>query len=132
MKPSSPQDKGSKCRIVVIEDDRNTNLLITENLRSEGYEVESVFDGKEGMKLALDLLPDLIVLDLILPEVDGWEVCRRLREQGRPTKAIPIMVISVMRKDQRLPPAMNPLVFVNKPFEVKTLIEEVRKVVGVP
>ena len=75
-------------KILVVEDERNIVDILTFNLAREGYETAEALDGAEGLRLALAMDPDLILLDLMLPKTDGFEVCRRLREQGRATPII--------------------------------------------
>ncbi|MEM9511558.1 MAG: response regulator, partial [Cyanobacteria bacterium P01_E01_bin.48] len=70
-------------RILVIDDDPAILELVTVNLELGGYEVFKAEDGIQGQALALQLLPDLIVLDLMLPQVDGFTVCQRLRRDER-------------------------------------------------
>ena len=68
-----------KQRILVVEDDLSILTGLSMNLKFEGYEVEQAQDGKTGLQKAIDLSPDLIVLDIMLPGIDGLETCRRLR-----------------------------------------------------
>ena len=75
-------------KILVVEDERNIVDILTFNLGREGYDTLEALDGAEGLRLALAEDPDLILLDLMLPKMDGFEVCRRLREQGRATPVI--------------------------------------------
>ena len=67
-------------KILVVEDERNIVDILTFNLGREGYDTLEALDGAEGLRLALAEDPDLILLDLMLPKMDGFEVCRRLRE----------------------------------------------------
>ena len=66
-------------KILVVEDERNIVDILTFNLAREGYETAEALDGAEGLRLALVMDPDLILLDLMLPKMDGFEVCRRIR-----------------------------------------------------
>lgn len=84
-------------RILVIEDNRALAVGLDLNLSAEGYEVTIAGDGERGLKLALEERPDLIVLDLMLPIMDGFEVLRRIREAGRP---VPIIILSA-RSEER-------------------------------
>ncbi|HRX04005.1 MAG TPA: response regulator transcription factor [Anaerolineae bacterium] len=78
-------------RILVVEDDPRMSDMLQRGLRFEGYEVEAAPDGSTALKLARDQLPDLVVLDLMLPgELDGLEVCRRLRSGS----TVPILVLT--------------------------------------
>ena len=119
-------------KILIVEDDKHTSQLLSLNLEREGYEVLTAYDGEAGVQTAKAELPDVIMLDLLLPHVDGWEVCRRLREEGSPTRLIPIIIVSVMAQDD-MPDkkSMGPVSFFNKPFRVGSLMEEVGRLVGI-
>jgi DNA-binding response OmpR family regulator len=67
-------------RILVIDDDPDITALLTTILKPQGYVVYQAYDGKEGLKNAYELHPDLIILDIMMPGIDGWGVCARLRE----------------------------------------------------
>jgi DNA-binding response OmpR family regulator len=69
-------------RILIVEDDPTLGSLLVGRLREVGYDTLLAADGTEGLRLALERPPDLVILDLILPGMEGWEVCRRLREAG--------------------------------------------------
>lgn len=83
----------AKKRILVVEDDRDINELIRYNLEREGFDVLSLFDGAEVLEVASTRRPDLILLDLMLPEVDGLEICRQLKGEDK-TKDIPVIMIT--------------------------------------
>lgn len=120
-----------KRRVLVVEDDEYTNLLLCENLRNEGFDVISVPDGEAGVKAAIEQLPDLIMLDIMLPRLDGWEVCRKLREAGMATRGIPIVIVSVLSKERpSATESMGPITLFNKPFEVNALLDEVKRVIA--
>ena len=72
-------------KILVVEDEAAIARVLVDNLIFEGYEAEAVADGAEGLERALAWRPDLILLDIVLPTMDGYEVCRRLRAQGAAT-----------------------------------------------
>src|SRR5262249_11423485 len=76
-------------RVLVIDDERALTDVLGYNLKREGYEPIVAHDGQEGLRKAQTLLPDLIVLDLMLPVMDGLDVCRELRAGDR-TREIPI------------------------------------------
>ncbi len=83
----------AKKRILVVEDDKDINELIRYNLEREGFEVLSLFDGEQVFDMASSRKPDLVLLDLMLPQCDGLEVCRQLKEDSK-TKKIPIIMIT--------------------------------------
>ena len=80
-------------KILIVEDDRNIIELLTYNLAQAGFDVHAVFDGGEALQRAAADMPDLIILDLLLPKVDGLEVCRLLKRDRR-TTTIPTAVSS--------------------------------------
>ena len=82
-----------KSRILVVDDEPDAVELVGFNLKGAGYEVSAAVDGEEALKKARDLLPDLIVLDLMIPAVDGLEVCKILRRDAR-TATIPIVMLT--------------------------------------
>ena len=78
--------------ILIIEDDANTAALITLYCEREGFRTLVATDGLSGLEKAGKEQPDLVILDLMLPEMDGWEVCRRLRQ----TSDIPIIMLTAL------------------------------------
>ena len=80
-------------KILIVEDDKFLRELITQKVGAEGYEVVSAADGEAGLKAAGEEKPNLILLDLILPTMDGFEVLRRLKDQEA-TKNIPVIILS--------------------------------------
>src|SRR5438034_6209147 len=80
-------------RVLVIEDERALTDVLAYNLQREGYETVLAHDGQEGLRKAQTLLPDLILLDLMLPGISGLDVCRELRA-GERTRDIPIIMIT--------------------------------------
>ena len=79
--------------ILYIEDNEDNLYMLTRRLRKRGYEVLSARDGEAGLEKARQALPDLILMDLVLPEIDGWEATRRLKSIPD-TRAIPIIAVS--------------------------------------
>jgi two-component system, OmpR family, response regulator RpaA len=82
-------------RILVIDDDPAILELVEVNLQMAGYDVTTVQDGVKGQAMVLQLLPDLVLLDLMLPQVDGFTVCQRLRRNER-TSDIPILMLTAL------------------------------------
>jgi two-component system cell cycle response regulator DivK len=80
-------------RILLIEDNELNRDMLSRRLIRRGYEVKIAMDGREGLHLADSLLPDLILLDLNLPEMDGWEVLRHLKQSSR-MKKIPVVALT--------------------------------------
>ncbi len=84
-------DKQMRQHIVVVDDDDKIISLLRRSLAFEGYEVTTASNGMEGLKVLLKTEPDLLILDVMMPQVDGWEVCRRVRESG---STVPIMMLT--------------------------------------
>ncbi len=117
----------SQQTILVIEDERALVEVLTYNLRKEGFEVLSAGDGQDGLRRAQTNLPDLIVLDLMLPVIEGLEVCRQLRSGPR-TRDIPILMLTARSEeiDEILGFQMGADDYVTKPFKIKALIQRVK------
>ena len=73
-----------KKKILVVEDEKAISDILVFNLQREGYDTLAAYDGAEGLRCALEEAPDLILLDVMLPEMDGFEVCRRDHHADRP------------------------------------------------
>ena len=112
-------------KILVVEDERNIVDILTFNLIREGYDTLEALDGEAGLRLALDEDPDLILLDLMLPKMDGFEVCRTLREQGRAT---PIIMLTAREEetDKVLGLELGADDYITKPFSMRELLARVK------
>jgi two-component system phosphate regulon response regulator PhoB len=117
-----------KPKILVIEDERALVEVLTCNLEREGFEVFTAADGLEGLRLAQLKLPDLIVLDLMLPFKPGLEVCRELR-MGPRTRDIPIIMVTAKAEesDELVGFATGADDYVTKPYSVKVLVQRIKK-----
>lgn len=115
-------------KILIIEDERALVEVLAANLEREGFEVLVSHDGQDGLRQAQLKLPDLIVLDLMLPVKAGMEVCRELRN-GTRTREIPIVMVTAKAEesDQLVGFAMGADDYVTKPYSVKVLIERIKK-----
>ena len=115
-----------KQRILVVDDDPTISDVVTRYLQSDGYDVQVAFDGEEALERARAFYPDLVVLDLMLPKLDGLEVCRLLRSQG----SVPIIMLTAKGD------GMDRLVGLNlgaddylaKPFSPRELVARVKAV----
>jgi len=116
-----------KQKILVIEDERDLVEVLTYNLSKEGYEVISAYDGKEGLQRAQLNQPDLIVLDLMLPVMDGLEVCRQIRSDSR-TQSIRVLMLTARSEDvdEIVGFNMGADDYVTKPFKVKPLVHRIK------
>jgi DNA-binding response OmpR family regulator len=118
--------------ILVADDDPDILALVRFRLEREGYDVVSAADGQAALELALDRTPDLAVLDVMMPRLDGYEVTRRLREH-EPTKAMPIILLTarVGESDLERGFEMGADDYVTKPFSPQILRERVQAALGV-
>ena len=112
-------------KILVVEDERNIVDILTFNLQREGYDTLEALDGAAGLRLALDQDPDLILLDLMLPKMDGFQVCRTLRDQGRAT---PIIMLTAREEetDKVLGLELGADDYITKPFSMRELLARVK------
>ncbi|QRK09056.1 response regulator transcription factor [Archangium violaceum] len=114
-------------RILVVEDDLAILTGLSMNLKFEGYEVLQAQDGRQGLARALDETPDLLVLDLMLPELNGFEVLKELRQRGRDT---PVVVLSAKgaEPDKILGLNLGADDYVVKPFGLQELLARIKAV----
>jgi two-component system, OmpR family, alkaline phosphatase synthesis response regulator PhoP len=120
-------------KILVIEDDPDLVELLSFNLRNCGFTVSTAGDGLDALKKARSIIPDLILLDLMLPELDGFGVCEILRREPE-TARIPIIMVTAMSSQfarlAGLEAGAND--YVTKPFSPKQLIARVQALLGQP
>ena len=115
-----------KQRILVVDDDSTISEVVARYLEGEGYAVDVALDGVEALERAKARYPDLVVLDLMLPRVDGLEVCRVLRTQG----SVPIIMLTAKGEemDRLLGLNLGADDYVTKPFSPKELVARVKAV----
>ena len=125
--PSGIHTAMARPRILIIEDERGLTDVLTYNLEREGYEVLVAHDGQEGLRKAQMQLPDMILLDLMLPKMDGLEVCRELRA-GERTRHVPILMLTAKAEetDQVVGFSLGADDYVTKPFSVKVLVQRIK------
>jgi two-component system phosphate regulon response regulator PhoB/two-component system alkaline phosphatase synthesis response regulator PhoP len=86
-------------RVLIVEDEQAIADLVSQALRRHGFETKIAGDGDEALSLIFDLKPDIVILDLMLPQMDGWEVCRRVKNDPE-TAHIPIMMLTARRSER--------------------------------
>jgi two-component system, OmpR family, response regulator ArlR len=113
-----------KNKILVIEDDRRIARFVEIDLQQEGYRVEIKYDGRSGLKHVEEFSPDIVLLDVMLPEINGMEVCRRIRQFS----SVPVIMITakneVMDKVMGLDIGAND--YITKPFAIEELLARIR------
>jgi two-component system response regulator MtrA len=114
-------------KVLVIEDNANLAFGLTRSLESEGYEVEAADDGNRGLELARSCGPDLIVLDLMLPGIDGYSVLRQLREKG---SDVPVLILTARSEeaDKVVGFRLGADDYVTKPFGLSELLARVQAI----
>ena len=114
-------------KILIIEDNPGIQMSLTDEFEAEGYRVLSTENGNEGLKLAKDHNPDLIILDIMLPGLNGYEVCKKLRMEGNTT---PVIMLTVKDKeiDKVLGLELGADDYVTKPFSVRELSARVKTI----
>ena len=119
----------SKGKILIVEDDRDISEMVEYNLKEEGYEALSAFNGEEGVRLAKKESPDLIILDIMLPIIDGFEVCRILKKE-QITADIPVIILSAKSQetDKIVGLELGADDYVTKPFSPRELIARIRSI----
>ncbi len=117
-------------KILVVEDDDSIRLGLEDTLRAKGYQVEATARGDLGLELAVEMQPDLIVLDIMLPDMDGFEVCRRLKSSRQGLADIPVIILSARgaELDRVRGLELGADDYVTKPFSLMELLARVTAV----
>jgi DNA-binding response OmpR family regulator len=115
-------------RILIVDDEPDLRSVLRFGLEAERFEVLEAADGEAGLQMACDQLPDLIVLDLMLPRMDGYKVCRALKFDDR-YRHIPVIILSARsgETDRRLALELGADSFVTKPYDMKDLVSRIRE-----
>jgi two-component system response regulator VicR len=111
-------------KVLIIEDEKAISDIVKFNLTKEGFTAETAFDGKEGLDKALTGDPDLVLLDVMLPSMDGFEVCRKLREKSD----VPIIMLTAKEEevDKVLGLELGADDYITKPFGLRELIARIK------
>jgi DNA-binding response OmpR family regulator len=112
----------AKPRLLIVEDDVDINTMLRIYFTSQGYEVDSAFRGSEALDRTRQVMPHLIVLDIMLPDIDGYEVCRNLRKNAR-TSHIPVIFLTQRdeRSDKLKGLELGADNYITKPFDIEEL-----------
>ena len=119
----------NKPTILVVEDEEDLRDIVIYNLDREGYETVGVESGEEGLEQAIALKPDLVLLDLMLPGMNGMDVCREIK-QNESTKSIPVIMVSAKGEEADIVSGLELGAddYVTKPFSPRILLARVRSV----
>lgn len=118
-------------KILIVEDDEGSRIYLERALLSQGYSVESAANGVKALEKVEQAPPDLIISDIMMPEMDGFELCRRLKTDER-FHAIPVIFYTatfVEQKDEQLAMALGASRYLVKPMELSGLFREIRDVI---
>lgn len=127
------QTENNRISKILVVDDQEDNIdLVTTNLEMEGFQLSSAMNGREGFDSACRLKPDIIILDIMMPVMDGWEACRLLKE-NETTKNIPIIILTAKTGIKDVINGFNQgaLDYLRKPFHVEELISRVKKIIHI-
>jgi len=114
-------------RILIVEDEEAIVEVVSQTLRRHGYETASAADGDDALEKAFSLRPDLVILDLMLPKMDGWEVCRRLKAD-RQTASVPVLMLTARREERDVVEGLEIGAddYMKKPFSLSELAARVK------
>jgi DNA-binding response OmpR family regulator len=120
------QSIGNQGTVLIVEDDRNTAALVATYLEREGFSTVVVHDGGEAIQAAGDCNPVFVILDVMLPNLDGWEICRILRNSSQ----VPVLILTAREEevDRIAGLAMGADDYVVKPFSPRELVERVKAI----
>jgi len=115
-------------RILVADDDPSILRLLQLNFELEGYEVHTASDGEEALAKARASSPDIVVLDVMMPGMDGWEVCRRMKEDET-MREVPVILLTALgqESERRRGLAVGASEYVMKPFDPDQLVQMVKR-----
>ena len=118
-------------KILVVDDEPDVQSLLSLMLKAQGYEVITAADGQEGLEKARGVAPDLILLDVMLPKLDGYKVARMLKFDEK-YRHIPIIMLTakIQEKDKQTGLEMGVNEYVTKPFDTTLLVEKVKEVLA--
>jgi DNA-binding response OmpR family regulator len=118
-------------RILIVDDEPNIVLALELLMRREGYEIQAVSDGEMAVEAAGSFRPDLILLDVMLPRMDGYEVCQRLRADPALKDVIIVMLTAKGREvEMEKGLALGADLYITKPFSTREVVRKVREVLA--
>ncbi|MFH1402360.1 MAG: response regulator [Patescibacteria group bacterium] len=126
------KDKTKK-RILIIEDERMISRALEDTLKFEGFEIISAENGSDGLKLALAERPDLIVLDIVLPKMNGMDMLKRLKE-NEDCKDIPVLILSNLSGKEKIIEAFKKGVdeyMVKSDYQIQDVVDKIRELLNI-
>jgi two-component system cell cycle response regulator DivK len=127
VEPSAPLGQ----TLLLVEDNEDNRIIYSTVLRHVGYDVVEAYDGVEAIALARSMHPDLILMDISIPQMDGWEATRILRQDPE-TRSIPIIALTAhaLADDRERATAVGFTAYLAKPVEPRAVVAEVRRWIG--
>ena len=121
----------AKGRILVVDDEIYIVHILDFSLGMEGYEVVTALDGEQALERVAEQKPDLIVLDIMMPKLDGYETCKMLKADES-TRAIPVILLSAKGRnvDQKIGFEVGADDYITKPFSPRKLVERINAILG--
>jgi len=119
-----------KNRILIVDDEEQLVEMVKLRLEANGYEVIAAYDGQEALDKARNERPDLIILDLMLPKIDGYKVCRMLKFDEK-YKSIPIILFTAraQESDEKMGFEVGADAYITKPFEPQVLLAKIKELI---
>lgn len=114
-------------KILVVDDEADMRFMVRKILESEGFEVQEAEDGKAALEKLKNFIPDLILLDVMMPGLDGWEVCKRIRDNEE-TKSVIVTMLTVKSSDEDKVISFDDALadwHISKPFKKKRFIQTI-------
>jgi DNA-binding response OmpR family regulator len=120
-----------KKKILVVDDESDIVKILSMRLKVNGYDVISALDGEDGLNKAKTQKPDLIILDLMLPKLSGYEICRMLKFDDE-FKSIPIIILSALHEQQEREKTVESGAdaFFLKPFDLEQMLAKLKELLG--
>jgi two-component system, OmpR family, alkaline phosphatase synthesis response regulator PhoP len=130
-KSEIPDRDGARKKILFIEDEPDQIMMVRLRLEKNGYEIFAAQEGREGLDKAIELCPDLVLLDIVVPGLDGFEICKRLKKNPR-TQKIPIIVTTAAGQDdiEQLCLLLGAEDCVRKPYDSSDLVNKIKACLG--
>ena len=122
-----------KVRILLVDDEPSIVKMVGKRLEVEGFEVLVAMDGQEAVKKVQTDTPDLVILDLMLPKLNGYEVCMMLKEDTR-YQNIPVVMVTAkaQEQDEKLGVVCGADAYIRKPFKAQELLDQIRALTNKP
>ena len=122
-----------KSHLLLVDDEPDLVQVVSMRLKAAGYEVSIAYDGQEALDQVRKSRPDLMILDLMLPKLDGYKVCRLLKFDER-TRSIPVLIFTArtQAEDVSLATECGADAYLTKPFEAKVLLDKIQQLLAAP